>query len=150
MSKVVKEFDSIMMGKYGSLVLYSSVVGLALSNKIPTPNALLGKLTFTKLKGQYERGDLSTFEYKEKVNKALNIYSNVWWAGVLGAMFFTKGNAYDKAKIGALVIGGGIVASLLIKKPDLSQKVLLDGAEDDSVNFDSEAPIGRSKMMKFL
>jgi hypothetical protein len=50
-------------------------------------------------------------------------------------MYFTKGNAYDKAKIGGILLGIGVVASLLIKKPEIKAESLIDEPETEQINF---------------
>ena len=110
--KIIKEFDTIMRGDYGNLILYSAVVGIGLSDKVPTPNALIGRFTLNKIKGEYDRGDISFFEFKERSDKALTLYKNLWWGGVLATMFFTKGDVYQKAKIGGILVVSGIIASM--------------------------------------
>jgi len=149
MSKVLKEFDTIMRGDYGNLILYSGVVGLALSNKFPTPNAVIGKFTLNKIKRSYDTGDISFFEFKERSEKTLNLYKNVWWGGVLAAMFFTKGDVYQKAKIGGILLASGVIASFLIPAPDFSSNALLDSAEDNNINFEGEQKMKVAKIIKF-
>lgn len=138
-----------MRGDYGNLILYSGVVGLALSNNFPTPNAVVGRFALNKIKRSYDTGDISFFEYKERSEKALNLYKNVWYGGVLATMFFTKGDVYQKAKIGGILLGVGIIASLLIPQPDFSSNSLIDSAEDNNVNFEGEQKMKIAKRIKF-
>jgi hypothetical protein len=149
MSKVLKEFDTIMRGQYGDLILYSGVVGLALSTNIPTPNALIGRFTLNKIKGEYERGDISFFEFRERSDKALKTYKNVWWGGVLATMFLTKGDVYAKAKIGGILLAAGVVASMLIPTPDMTAKALVDSPEDNNVNFEGTPKNSRARLFKY-
>jgi hypothetical protein len=149
-NKVLKEFNTIMNGDYGNLIIYASIVGLGLSEKVPTPNALIGRFTLNKIKGEYDRGDISFFEYKERTDKALNLYKNLWWGGVLVATFFTKGGAYQKAKVGGILLGAGIIASMLIPKPDVSANALVDSAEDNNVNFEGIQKVTKTKERLFL
>lgn len=137
MSKVLTEFDSIMMGEYGNAILYTGVVGLALSDKVPTPNALLATLSLNNLKSRYDKGDIDVFEYKQRVEKMLSTYKYIWWGGVFATVFFAKGNAYDKAKLGGILIGIGLIASLLVGKPEINDTAAIDEPEDMEVNFDA-------------
>jgi hypothetical protein len=148
MSKVLKEFNTIMLGDYGNLILYTGVVGLALSNKIPTPNALLGTITLKNIKKEYDKGDISFFEFKERSEKTLNIYKNIWWGGVLATTFFVKGDVYQKAKVGGILIGIGIVASMFLPKVDLSANVIVDSPEEENeVNFNAIPNVRRKPQL---
>jgi len=138
MNKVLTEFDSIMTGEYGNAILYTGVVGLALSDKIPTPNALLATFSLNSLKSQYDKGDIDLFEYKTKVEKMLSTYKYIWWGGVFATTFLAKGNAYDKAKIGGILIGIGLVASFLVRKPDINDTVAIDEPEEMKVDFNAK------------
>ena len=137
MSKVLQEFDTIMTGEYGNAILYTGVVGLALSDKIPTPNALLATLSLNNLKSRYDKGDIDVFEYKQRVEKMLSTYKYIWWGGVFATTFLAKGNAYDKAKLGGILIGIGLVASLLVGKPEINDTAAIDEPEEMEVNFDA-------------
>jgi hypothetical protein len=151
-SKILNEFDSIMTGDYGNAILYTGVVGLALSDKFPTPSPLLATFSLNKYKREYERGDIDVFEYKQGVEKALNMYKYLWWGGVFATMYFTKGNAYDKAKIGGILLGIGVVASLLIKKPEIKAEALIDEPETEQINFsaDKKQAYRRGNFIKFV
>lgn len=149
-NKILKEFDTIMRGDYGNLILYSGVVGLALSDKIPTPNVLIGRFSLNKIKGEYDRGDISFFEFKERTDKSLKLYKNVWWGGVLATMFLTKGDVYQKAKIGGILIGAGVIASMLIPSPDMSANALVESSEDNNINFEGIQKIGKPKARLFI
>jgi hypothetical protein len=149
-NKVLKEFDTIMRGDYGNLILYSAVVGIGLSDKVPTPNALIGRFTLNKIKGEYDRGDISFFEFKERSDKALTLYENLWWGGVLATMFFTKGDVYQKAKIGGILVVSGIIASMLVPAPDMSANALVDSSEDNNVNFEGIQKVSKPKSRLFI
>lgn len=149
-NKVLKEFDTIMRGDYGDLILYSGVVGLALSEKIPTPNALLGRFTLNKIKGEYDRGDISFFEFKERSEKSLKLYKNLWWGGVLTTMFLTKGGVYQKAKIGGILIGAGIVVSMLMPTPEFNSSALVESPEDNNINFEGIEKVSKAKKPLFI
>lgn len=149
-NKILEQFDTIMRGDYGNLILYSGVVGLALSEKVPAPSALIGRFTLNKIKGEYDRGDISFFEYKERTEKALTLYKNLWWGGVLATMFFTKGDVYKKAKIGGILLGIGLVASMVVKSPDMTANALLDSPDDNGINFEGIEKISEPKKGLFL
>jgi hypothetical protein len=67
-------------------------------------------------------------------------------------MYFTNGNAYAKAKIGGILLGIGVVASLLVRKPEIDAKPLIDEPETEQINFsaNTKQAYRRGNFIKFV
>jgi hypothetical protein len=102
-------------GRHASGVLYAGAVGLLLSNVIPTPADALYYHTEKKLRDKWESGEITPEKYWQKTASAYYLYKPVWWGLVITAMYFTKGDVKNKAKIGLMIVGAGAVVGIIYK-----------------------------------
>jgi hypothetical protein len=119
-----KTFASAFKGGHGNAVLYAGAIGLLLSDVIPTPADGLYFSLMQKNKAKLEKGDITPKQYWTR--DAIFYYSlnPIWWSIVLGALYFTKGDYTQKAKVGLGLIAGGVVLSVLNKNIKKDEELL--------------------------
>lgn len=96
-------------------VLYAGMIGLVLSDIIPTPGDALYFYQQQKLKKKLEAKEITPQQYWLKEAAGYYLYNSAWWAIVFGVVICVKGSAESKLKIASACIGAGAVVSVLIK-----------------------------------
>lgn len=111
---------------HGLAVLYAGFIGLVLSDIIPTPGDAVYFYQQRLLKERLNKGEITPKQYWIKDAAGYYLYNSAWWALVFGVVLATKGDFNQKLKLSMAMMGGGFVASVLIKniKKDTEQKAL--------------------------
>jgi uncharacterized membrane protein YkvI len=110
---------------HGVGILYAGLIGLALSDIIPTPADALYFYNQQRLKEKFTKKEITPDKYwfKEGANYyGLNL---LWWLTVIGVVSITKGGLKKKASVGVGVIAAGAVIGVIalnIKKDEELQK----------------------------
>jgi hypothetical protein len=110
---------------HGVGILYAGLIGLALSDIIPTPADALYFYNQQRLKEKFTKKEITPDKYwfKEGANYyGLNL---LWWLTVIGVVSITKGGLKKKASVGVGVIAAGAVIGVIalnIKKDKELQK----------------------------
>jgi len=112
---IFKEILDATQGPHANGVLYAGAVGLLLSNIIPTPADALYFHREKKLKEKWDNKEITPEKYWQKTATAYYVYKPVWWGLVISAMYFTKGDVKDKAKIGLMIVGAGAVVGIVYR-----------------------------------
>jgi hypothetical protein len=112
---IFKEILDATQGPHANGVLYAGAVGLLLSNIIPTPADALYFHREKKLKEKWDNKEITPEKYWQKTATAYYVYKPVWWGLVISAMYFTKGDVKDKAKIGLMIVGAGAVLGIVYR-----------------------------------
>jgi hypothetical protein len=112
---IFKEILDATQGPHANGVLYAGAVGLLLSNIIPTPADALYFHREKKLKEKWDNKEITPEKYWQKTATAYYVYKPVWWGLVISAMYFTKGDVKDKAKIGLMIVGAGAVVGIIYR-----------------------------------
>jgi len=150
----LESFDGMMKSDYGLPVLYLGGLGVAFSDILPTPNALLAKSQIDTLKKELDENKISEKEYNRSLEQYLITYKSVYYIGVLATMFFVDGDVYKKAKIGAMVLGAGAILGLIFKEPKVEHipDLGINIDEPEMVNFDASKRKAqrRGRMIKFV
>ena len=115
MKGIFKEILDATQGPHANGVLYAGAVGLLLSNIIPTPADALYFHREKKLKEKWDNKEITPEKYWQKTATAYYVYKPVWWGLVIIAMYFTKGDVKDKAKIGLMIVGAGAVVGIVYR-----------------------------------
>ena len=68
-----------------------------------------------KLKEKWDNKEITPEKYWQKTATAYYVYKPVWWGLVISAMYFTKGDVKDKAKIGLMIVGAGAVVGIVYR-----------------------------------
>ena len=106
---------------HGNAILYAGAIGLLLSDIVPTPADALYFSLMQKNKAKLTKREITPKKYWTK--DALLYYglNPLWWTIVLGAMYYTKGDYNQKAKVGLGLLASGIVIAVInnnIKKDE--------------------------------
>ena len=115
MQGIFKEILEATEGRHASGVLYAGAVGILLSNIIPTPAEALFYHTEKKLRNKWDNDEITAEKYWQKTASAYYLYKPVWWGIVISAMYFTKGDVKNKAKIGLIMVTAGAVVGIIYK-----------------------------------
>ena len=115
MKGIFKEILDATQGPHANGVLYAGAVGLLLSNIIPTPADALYFHREKKLKEKWDNKEITPEKYWQKTATAYYVYKPVGWGLVISAMYFTKGDVKDKAKIGLMIVGAGAVLGIVYR-----------------------------------
>jgi hypothetical protein len=163
MHKVFSEIVKSTEGKYSNGVLYAGAVGLILSDIIPTPADALYFYTEKKLRDKWKAGEITPQKYWSRTASAYYLYNPIWWTLVLGAMYYTKGDVRDKAKIGLIVVGAGAVIGVIYRnyKKDIKEikreviqatepKVEFTGKSQPVKNGQYRSVMRRGNIIKFI
>ena len=112
---MVNTFKSAINGGHGNALIYAGAIGLLLSDVIPTPADGLYFSLQQKNKAKLEAKEITPKQYWTR--DAIYYYglNPLWWALVLGALYYTKGDYTKKAKVGVGLLAAGVVLSVIHK-----------------------------------
>lgn len=121
---MVKTLDSAIKSGHGTALLYAGVLGLLLSDIIPTPADYFYFKFSRANRVRYENREITPQKYW--LNEGLLYYglNPLYWGLVLGAVIVTRGDVSQKAKVGLGIIAAGAVIGVLSKniKQDVEQQ----------------------------
>lgn len=99
----------------GEAVLYAGLLGLLVSDIVPTPADALYFRLMEKNKQKLENKQITPREYWTRDAVLYYGLNPLWWSIVLGAVVLTKGDLSNKVKVGLALVGGGAVFGALSK-----------------------------------
>lgn len=117
----VKSISSASASGHGTALIYAGLLGLLLSDIIPTPaDALVFKYQ-SKLKDQLEAKEITPKQYWLRDAAAYYFLNPIWWLIVILLVTNIKGDAERKLKFSLGIIAAGLVVSVIytnIKKDE--------------------------------
>ena len=99
----------------GEAVLYAGLIGLVLSDIIPTPADAIYFRMMEKNKQKLEENKITPREYWTQDAMLYYGLNPLWWTLVLVAVVNTKGGINNKLKLGIGLIGAGAVLGVISK-----------------------------------
>jgi hypothetical protein len=99
----------------GNAVLYAGLLGLFLSDIIPTPADAIVFSVERKIRDKWKAGEITPQEYWKKKALAYYLLNPIWWAIVAGITVSMKGDATKKLKIASALIGSGAVIAVIYR-----------------------------------
>lgn len=99
----------------GEAVLYGGLIGLVLSDIIPTPADAVYFRVMEKNKLKLEEGSITPRQYWTRDAALYYGLNPIWWLLVLGVVVNTKGGLDDKLKLGIAIVGAGAVFGVISK-----------------------------------
>lgn len=114
----------------GNAVLYAGLIGLVISDIIPTPADAIVFSIEKKLRDKWKRGEISPAEYWRKKAIAYYCINPLWWAIVAGVTVSMKGDATKKLKVAGALIGSGAVLAVIYKNIQKDKKELEEEAKE--------------------
>ena len=107
----------------GEAVLYAGLLGLLVSDIIPTPADAIYFRLQAKNKQKLDNGIITPKQYWTK--NALMYYglNPLWWSLVLVAVVNTKGGFDNKIRLGLALVGAGAVFGVLSKNIKEEEKL---------------------------
>lgn len=119
MNPTLSSISKAASGNLGSLLVYSALIGLMLTDAVPNPGDALASLKEKSLRQKMEDGQITDSKYRKGTIDAASLYAPIWWAGSLLAVFAYKGDALAKGKLAGLLVLGGVLTALAL---DATQK----------------------------
>jgi hypothetical protein len=107
--------SSVLDSTHGTAVLYSGLVGVIASQFVPTPEELVFYYAEKKLHDKWKSKKITAKQYYGRAYGAKHFTRIAWYAAILGAIYFKKGSAEDKAKFGLMILGAGALIGYLYK-----------------------------------
>lgn len=114
MNPTLSKISSAASGQLGSLLVYSALIGLMLTDVVPNPGDALASMKEKSLRQKMEDGQITDTKYRSGTINAAALYAPMWWAGSLLAVFAYKGDALAKGKLAGLLILGGILTAVAL------------------------------------
>lgn len=108
-----QELKGVSESQYATGALYAGLLGLMLSDLIPTPADALYFRDERKLRNRWKEKDILPEDYWEKSASNYYLYNAIWWGLVGLATIYTKGSAEKKFLTLGGLIGAGAVAAVL-------------------------------------
>ena len=139
MHKIFQDISNASEGRYSNGLLYAGAVGLILSDIVPTPADALYFHSEKRLRDKWKAGEITSKQYWDRTSMAYYLYNPIWWTLVLGAMYYTKGDVKQKAKIGVAIIGVGAVIGVIYRNYTLDIKGIkreIIAENEPKVNFE--------------
>jgi len=99
----------------GEAVLYAGLLGLLISDIVPTPADAVYFRSMAKNKQLLEDGKITPKQYWTRDAMLYYGLNPLWWSLVLGAVVFTKGDLSSKVKLGIGLVGAGAVIGVISK-----------------------------------
>ena len=115
---------SAIKGGHGNAIIYAGALGLLLSDIVPTPADALYFYIQQKNKAKLQKGEITPKKYWSQEAVLYYGLNPLWWTIVLSAIYFTKGDYTQKAKVGLGVIAAGVVVSVLHKNIKKDEELL--------------------------
>lgn len=119
--------DAVKNKRAGEAVLYAGLLGLVVSDIVPTPADAIYFRLMEKNKQKLENNEISPRQYWTRDAMLYYGLNPLWWTLVLVAVVSTKGGLDQKLKIGIGLVGAGAVFGVINKniKEEESRKKLL-------------------------
>jgi len=108
----------------GTAMLYAGLIGLFLSDILPTPADGIYFFSERRLRDKWKKGEITPKAYWEQTALLYYALNPLWWLLVGSIIIATKGDAMQKLKTAGWIIGGGIVAGVIIKNVSKDTKQL--------------------------
>lgn len=116
--------DAVVKKGAGEAVLYAGLIGLLLSDIIPTPADALYFRLMEKNKQQLEKKEITPKQYWTRDAALYYGLNPLWWLLVLGIVVKTKGGLDNKLKWGIGLVGAGAVLGVISKNIKEEERLL--------------------------
>lgn len=114
----------------GKAVLYAGLIGLFLSDIIPTPADAVYFAQERRLRDKWKRGEITPQSYWKQTAAYYYFLNPIWWAIVAGVTVSIKGDVTKKLKIAGALIGSGAVLAIIYKNIQKDEKELSDELQE--------------------
>ncbi len=118
--------DAVVNKGAGEAVLYAGLLGLLVSDIVPTPADAVYFRLMEKNKQLLESGKITPRQYWTRDAAMYYGLNPLWWLLVLGIVFKTKGGLDNKIKWGIGVVSAGAVIGVISKNIKEEERFLKD------------------------
>jgi hypothetical protein len=107
--------EAVKVKGAGEAVLYAGLIGLVVSDIIPTPADAVYFRLMEKNKQKLDSGQITPRQYWTRDAALYYGLNPLWWSLVLLAVVSTKGGLDNKIKLGVGLVGAGAVLGVISK-----------------------------------
>lgn len=107
--------EAVKVKGAGEAVLYAGLIGLVVSDIIPTPADAIYFRLMQKNKQKLDSGQITPRQYWTRDAALYYGLNPLWWSLVLFAVVSTKGGLDNKIKLGVGLVGAGAVLGVISK-----------------------------------
>jgi hypothetical protein len=107
--------EAVKVKGAGEAVLYAGLIGLVVSDIIPTPADAIYFRLMQKNKQKLDSGQITPRQYWTRDAALYYGLNPLWWSLVLLAVVSTKGGLDNKIKLGVGLVGAGAVLGVISK-----------------------------------
>ncbi len=107
--------EAVKVKGAGEAVLYAGLIGLVVSDIIPTPADAVYFRLMEKNKQKLDSGQITPRQYWTRDAALYYGLNPLWWSLVLFAVVSTKGGLDNKIKLGVGLVGAGAVLGVISK-----------------------------------
>ena len=100
---------------HGNGVLYAGLIGLALSDAIPTPADALYFYRQQRLREEFEKKEIPAKRYWIEETLGYYGYNVAWWLLLFGVVASVKGDFSKKSKVAIAMVAAGAVVGVVAK-----------------------------------
>lgn len=112
---MLNTFKSAIKSGHGNALIYGVGLGLIASDMIPTIADAAYFRLMAKNKEKLEAKEITPKQYWTREAALYYGLNPLYWALVLTAIYYTKGDYTDKVKVGLALLAGGAVVGVLAK-----------------------------------
>lgn len=126
---MLKEVKKGLKSEQSNAVLYAGLIGLIVSDIIPTPADIFSFYVDKKLRDRWKKGDISPEEYWRKKTMTYYLTKPIYWSLVSAIIISIKGDATKKLKVAGALVASGAVAAIIYKNIKSDKKELAEEAK---------------------
>lgn len=120
----LNEISAVSKSEYSTAALYTFMLGLIVSDIVPTPADGVYFYIQRNLRNKYNNGEITPKQYWAREALAYYTLNPIYWAILMGIVISIKGGTMHKLKVASALIGAGAVAGVLFYnvKKDIQDK----------------------------
>lgn len=124
--------QSAIKSGHGAGVLYAGMLGLLISDLVPTPADAFYFRDQQKLRAKFEKGEITAKKYW--IKETTNYYgmNALWWAGVLFGVTLIKGDFEKKFRVAIGLLAAGAIIGVVGKN------IQIDAELQKKLTYNSE------------
>jgi hypothetical protein len=112
---IIKSISGASQSGHGTALLYAGLIGLLLSDIIPTPADAIFFKYESKLKDQLEAKEITPKQYWLRNAAAYYLLNPIWWLIVILIISNIPGDAGKKLKFTVGILAAGLVVAVIYK-----------------------------------
>lgn len=124
MSDFTSQIKGVAHSENATGAIYALIGGMVLGNALPSPSDAWFFYEEKKLRDRWKKGELTAEKYWELNTLYYYLLPMLYWLAVGAVIVGIKGDATKKLKLMAVLVGGGVVAGVILKMIQTDKKQL--------------------------